>query len=468
MHPVSFQRAGGGLAVASAVLSAALATVWAVASGGPTTSPPDVLSLAPFVVAAVALPALGGVWMWRGHAERAPRGAMLVAAIGTLAAATIPARLATTAALPAEWQLIGLGAPLLLALAAGCAAAGLLGSSSVRWSLPWSHPARRPRLILLAATAATALALHPSLVDAARAAADQGLAAATAQLLAIPAALQALTLIGVAAIMLVGVAAASIRPPALAAVGALVLAGHGLVHALGQATSTPGLSLSVWLAGSAGLALAASAATLATTGRSLPRAALPPRLPGHAVVFYDHEAALLTALHESVDAGLAAGDVCVVVATGPHRDSLEQTLAHAGWDVAAVQASGHYIPADAAETLASITVNDTPNSQAFHDTVTPLIASPAHGDRRVRIYGEMVTLLWDEGDVVGALALEELWNELGAAHPFSLLCPYPTSAFDGDDGDQYHRQVCELHDTTLTTPHHSPPAADADSASHRT
>lgn len=449
MDTVSFLRAGGGLALASAVLSAALATV---SSGGPTSTP-GLLSAAPFVVVAVALPALGGVWMWRGHAERARLGAVLVAALGTLAAATIPARLATVAGLSAEWQLVGLGTPLVLALAAGFAAAGLLGSSSVRWSPPWSHPRGLSRIVLLAATAVTALALHPPLVDAARVAVDQGLATATAQLLGMPAALQALLLIGVAAIVLVGVAAASVRPPTLAAAGALVLAGHGLVHTLGQASSASGLSLSVWLASSAGLALAASAATLVTAGRSLPRVALPPHPPGHAVVFYDHDAALLTALHESVETGLTAGERCVVIATGSHRDSLERTLADAGWNVAAARASGHYVPVDAAETLASLTVDDTPNSQAFHDAVTPLVASPAHGDRRVRAYGEMVALLWEEGDVVGAMELEELWNELGATHPFSLLCGYPTSAFAGDDGVQQRQHVCDLHDSAVSIGH---------------
>jgi hypothetical protein len=43
----------------------------------------------------------------------------------------------------------------------------------------------------------------------------------------------------------------------------------------------------------------------------------------------------------------------------------------------------------------------------------------------VRVFGEMVSLLWDAGLIDAAVELEVLWNELGVQYPFSLLCAYP-------------------------------------------
>jgi anti-sigma regulatory factor (Ser/Thr protein kinase) len=59
-----------------------------------------------------------------------------------------------------------------------------------------------------------------------------------------------------------------------------------------------------------------------------------------------------------------------------------------------------------------------------------LAAGGAAARPRVRIYAEMVALLWEGGQVSLAIELEELWNGLGARLPFSLCCGYPASVLD--------------------------------------
>ena len=85
----------------------------------------------------------------------------------------------------------------------------------------------------------------------------------------------------------------------------------------------------------------------------------------------------------------------------------------------------------------------------------------AHGTR-VRAYGEMVALLWDLGDVSGAVELEELWNALQQDHEFDLLCAYPTSAL-GDARLADVSEVCALHTQVLPPSGYATgaPAADA-------
>ena len=74
----------------------------------------------------------------------------------------------------------------------------------------------------------------------------------------------------------------------------------------------------------------------------------------------------------------------------------------------------------------------------------------------------MVALLWELGNVAGALELEELWNDLQQHEDFELLCAYPTSALgDARLGDV--SEVCALHTGVRPPSSYSTgtPAADA-------
>lgn len=62
----------------------------------------------------------------------------------------------------------------------------------------------------------------------------------------------------------------------------------------------------------------------------------------------------------------------------------------------------------------------------------------------IRIYGEMVAVLWAEGNSSAAMRLEKLWNEPAVTHAFSLLCGYLLSGFPGQNHESYH-QVCDTH-----------------------
>ena len=72
--------------------------------------------------------------------------------------------------------------------------------------------------------------------------------------------------------------------------------------------------------------------------------------------------------------------------------------------------------------------------------------------RPVRAYGEMVALLWEHGDVLAAIELEELWNDLGRELDFSLLCAYRSASVQGDEHAQALEQVRLLHSSELPGP----------------
>jgi hypothetical protein len=62
----------------------------------------------------------------------------------------------------------------------------------------------------------------------------------------------------------------------------------------------------------------------------------------------------------------------------------------------------------------------------------------------------MVAVLWDQGNVAAAIALEDLWNDLGTKHPFSLFCAYPIRAFDTESSTEPFQTICRQHSRVIS------------------
>ncbi len=168
--------------------------------------------------------------------------------------------------------------------------------------------------------------------------------------------------------------------------------------------------------------------------------AVPPAAVGHDVHFFEGTDALLDRLGPFVEAGLDAGDACMVVATAEHRAALRDRL---GPRLDEARATGQFLELDADETMGRIVRDGTPDRASF-DTIVGQLVHRRAAEGPVRIYGEIVALLWGRGDVVAALALEDLWNELGDSELFALLCAYPAGQ-DAMDADGFV-QICARHD----------------------
>jgi PAS domain S-box-containing protein len=147
-----------------------------------------------------------------------------------------------------------------------------------------------------------------------------------------------------------------------------------------------------------------------------------------------------------IGAGLAAGQAGIVIATEAHRAGFEAKLL-AGQAAAAERPleAGRYIALDAAETLSRFMIDGWPDEGRFAAVIGSVIRQAAPDGRRVRAFGEMVSLLWAEGRHEAAIRLEELWNDLAAAHSFSLLCAYPMAGFDDHEHGSSFLHICNAH-----------------------
>jgi MEDS: MEthanogen/methylotroph, DcmR Sensory domain len=171
----------------------------------------------------------------------------------------------------------------------------------------------------------------------------------------------------------------------------------------------------------------------------------------HCVGFYETEAFLASCVHDFLSPALVAGDTAIVVASASHGDACGRALERAGIDLREVARQGRYFALDAAATLSTFMVDAMPNAARFRSTMGELISLAAQDQRVVCIYGEMVAVLWDQGNIAAAIALERLWNDLAYTHPFSLLCAYPIRAFNTDAGKAHFQEVCAQHSEVIAT-----------------
>ncbi|HEX4147124.1 MAG TPA: ATP-binding protein [Pirellulales bacterium] len=182
----------------------------------------------------------------------------------------------------------------------------------------------------------------------------------------------------------------------------------------------------------------------------------------HFVQFYDSDALLVDSISRFARSALAAGHGSVIMATAEHRGGVEQQLATGGLDVPDLVAAGRLVLLDAAETLSRFMIAGSPDAALFGSTVGETIARMTRGGRRIHAFGEMVALLWTDGNRAAAIRLEELWNDLGKEHRFALCCAYPIAGF-GDRSDEAALSgVCDCH--TRVVPVESYAAIDDDDA----
>jgi signal transduction histidine kinase/ActR/RegA family two-component response regulator len=169
----------------------------------------------------------------------------------------------------------------------------------------------------------------------------------------------------------------------------------------------------------------------------------------HFVQFYEADGFLMNSLSGFIGNAISAGDGAIVVATKPHRDGLDELLRANGVDVKGAKARGRYASLDAAETLSRFMVDGSPQPERFHEVLGNVIASVTDGRSRVRAFGEMVALLWTEGNHSAAVRLEELWNDLQKSHSFSLFCAYPLNGLGGERFIEPTSSVCKVHSRVI-------------------
>ena len=154
---------------------------------------------------------------------------------------------------------------------------------------------------------------------------------------------------------------------------------------------------------------------------------------------------LARSLARFIGAGFRNDETVIVIATKAHKRGVEELLLKEGFDLEAARNRGRFLTLDAEETLAKFMVDGSPDANRFEKVVGELLKEAGRQGKPIRAFGEMVVLLWQQGNGGAAIQLEELWNELGKKHAFCLLCAYPMSAFSDESHAEAFAHICNAH-----------------------
>lgn len=183
---------------------------------------------------------------------------------------------------------------------------------------------------------------------------------------------------------------------------------------------------------------------------------------GHHVQFYESSSRLAKRVADYLREALDEQGAAIVVARHAHLSPIASDLAGADLDLDELVRTGRLELIDADRLLEKLLVGDRIDPERFHSLVGSLVRGASAG--RLHVYGEMVDLLWAAGRASAVFELEALWGELLHELPFSLLCGYRLSVFEGDSV-AFDRVVACHHGVTGT---HHVAVIGADNATART
>jgi hypothetical protein len=172
----------------------------------------------------------------------------------------------------------------------------------------------------------------------------------------------------------------------------------------------------------------------------------------HFVQVYRDDRVLVESVALFAGAALGRHEAVILVATARHGAAIEECLRNDGFDVPGLRTWGQLQILDAEEVLSRFMVDGVPDEAKFKAVIADLMAS-TRGSRRfraVRVYGEMVNLLWSE-NLPAATRLEQLWNDQIEEHQFALFCAYCVSGREGTADVDFPTHLQDLH--THLIPH---------------
>jgi len=168
---------------------------------------------------------------------------------------------------------------------------------------------------------------------------------------------------------------------------------------------------------------------------------------GHIVYPYTSELQFVDAVGLFVGTGLQKGESALLLMQESHCEPIRRHLQASGFDVSELESSGRLTCERAEALLPAFLFDGIIDEYEFKRIVGSLIekAKAASATGQVRVFGEMVDLLWMP-DPKATQRLEELWNDVIKRHSVPLLCAY---ALGGSRPDALHDSLLACHSAAV-------------------
>ena len=174
---------------------------------------------------------------------------------------------------------------------------------------------------------------------------------------------------------------------------------------------------------------------------------------GHIVQLYQDADFYGEAISHFAAEGLVRGESIILVATQPNWMNISGRLKSKGFDLPRLFDRGQLTLLDATETLPKFMATGMPDGNIFKPLARQTIEKARRGGTfpRVRWWGEMVNVLYVEGNGKGSTRLEEYFDEIAHEETISIFCSFLMDKYDPSIYDDAFGNICRTHGHVIPT-----------------
>jgi hypothetical protein len=154
----------------------------------------------------------------------------------------------------------------------------------------------------------------------------------------------------------------------------------------------------------------------------------------HIVQLYQDQQFLNRAVCRFAAGAIANGEGIILVPTAAHWEAFRPRLEAEGVDVKAAQNRGQLTVVDSDELLPRFMRDQMPDAPVFLGLAADVISTARDEARypKVRWWGEMVNVLWEQGNVAASMALEDQFHHLATHHEIAIFCSFVMDNFNSE------------------------------------
>lgn len=154
----------------------------------------------------------------------------------------------------------------------------------------------------------------------------------------------------------------------------------------------------------------------------------------HIVQLYQDQQFLNRAVCRFAASAIANGEGVILVPTADHWNAFRPRLEAEGVDTQTSQDSGQLTIVDADTLLPQFMRDAMPDAPVFLGLAADVIDKARGRGRfpRVRWWGEMVNILWEQGNVAASMDLEDQFDKLAHHHEIAIFCSFVMDNFNGE------------------------------------
>lgn len=172
---------------------------------------------------------------------------------------------------------------------------------------------------------------------------------------------------------------------------------------------------------------------------------------GHIVQLYQEADFYCDAISHFTAEGFVKGESIILVATDSNWQQISKRLESTGFNIGELFERGQLTLLDANQTLPKFMANGLPDGSIFKTLAGSTIEKARCGGKytRVRWWGEMVNVLYVEGNGRASHRLEQFFDEVAHEQQIAIFCSFLMDHYDPVIYDEAFLNVCRTHSNVI-------------------